>query len=75
MSIRLAGQRNIQLTNPLGTSAGMGLSAADLAGICTDQRMIMGKQLTPCATPCRQLYTHRAHLHHMIVVIGNFKSP
>lgn len=75
MNIRLVGQRHMQLTNPFGTSAGVGLSAADLVGICTDQRMVMGKQLTPCATPCRQLYTHRAYLHRMIVVTGNFKSP
>ena len=74
MNNRLVGQRHMQLTNPFGTSAG-GLSAADLVGICTGQRMVMGKQLTPCATPCRQLYTHRAYLHRMIVVTGNFKSP
>lgn len=75
MNIRLVEQRHMQLTTPLGTSAGVGLSAADLAGICTDQRIVMGKQLTLWGTHCCRLHAHRAHLHRMIVVIGNFKSP
>jgi hypothetical protein len=36
-------QRRIQLTIPLSTSAGMGLSAADLAGICTRSSIANGK--------------------------------
>lgn len=75
MNIRLIGQRRMQLTNPLGTSVGMGLSVADLAGICTDAGIASDKQLMLWGTSCRQLYTHRANLHRKIVVTGNFKSP
>ena len=75
MTARLVGQHHIQLTNPLGTSAGMGLAAADLGGICTQARIASGKQLTPCVMPCGRLHAHRAHLQRMIVVTGNFKSP
>jgi hypothetical protein len=53
----------------------MGLSAADLAGICTHARLASGKQLTLWGTHYCRLHAHRAHLHRMIVVTGNFKSP
>ena len=75
MNIRLVGQRYMQLTNPFGTSAGVGLSAADLAGICTHARIVSGKQLTPWAKHCSRLHAHRADQYRMIVVTGNFKSP
>ena len=75
MTVRLVGQRHIQLTNPFGTSAGMGLAAADLSGICTQARIASGKQLTSWVMPCSRLHAHRAHLHRRIVVTGHFKSP
>ena len=75
MTVRFVGQRHIQLTNPFGTSAGMGLAAADLGGICTQARIASGKQLTPWVMPHSRLHAHRVHLHRMIVVTGNFKSP
>lgn len=75
MTVSLVRQWHIQLTNPFGTSAGIGLSAADLAGICTRSRIGRGKQLMPWGTPCSRLHAHRVHLHRRIVVVGNFKSP
>lgn len=75
MKVCLKEQRHIQLTNPFGTSAGMGLAAADLGGICTQARIASGKQLTPWVMPCGRLHAHRAHLHRRIIVTGNFKSP
>ena len=75
MNRRLVGQRHMQLTNPLGSSAGMGLSATDLAGICTHARTASGKQLAQKGPHCGRMHAHRAHLHRMIGVTGNFKSP
>ena len=75
MTACLEGQRHIELTSPFGTLAGMGLSAADLVGICTQARIASGKQLTPWVMPCSRLHAHRAHPCRMIVVTGNFKSP
>lgn len=68
-------QPHIQLTNPFGTSAGMGLAAANLGGICTQARIASDKQLTPLGMPYSRLHAHLAHLHRRIVMTGNFKSP
>ena len=75
MTACLVGQRYIELTSPFGTSAGMGLSAADLEGICTQARIASGKQSAPWGMLCSRLHAHRARPCRMIVVTGNFESP
>jgi hypothetical protein len=63
MNAPVVGQRNMQLTNPFGTSAGMGLSAADLVGICTHARIASAKPLAAWNTLKCRLHTHCAHRH------------
>ena len=64
MNTHLVGQRHMQLTNPFGTSAGVSLSGADLASICTHQRSGSGKQLTPWSTRYCRFHTHRTPASH-----------
>ena len=75
MTACLTRQRHPQLTNQFGTSEGMGLSAADLADICTQARLCRGNQLRQKGTSCSRLHARRAHMNWMGVVTGNFKSP
>lgn len=71
-------RRNGKLTQAFCKSAGMGLSAADLAGlvdICTQSTITNRQQSTPWSKPFRSLHANIAPTDHRGVVAGNFKSP
>ncbi|MBC7619947.1 MAG: hypothetical protein H7293_13350 [Candidatus Saccharibacteria bacterium] len=71
-------QRNGKLTQAFCKSAGMGLSAADLAGlagICTQAPITNRQQCTPWRKPFRSLHANIARTDHGIVVAVTVKSP
>ena len=75
MITRLSRQWHRQLTKPFGTSAGMGLPAADLADLYTHLRIANRERFAPWGKPLRRLHASTARLYRRIVVTGNFKSP